>query len=55
VFKNWREAMAAKKSIPLDNYENGLLILAITKVLSCGHDFSTDDVMKLKELKAKLQ
>ena len=47
--------MTAKKSLPLDNYEKGLLILAITKVLSSGHDFSADDVLKLKELKAKLQ
>ena len=41
--------MAAKKSLPLDNYEKGLLILAITKVLNSGHDFSADDVLKLIE------
>lgn len=47
--------MASMKPLPIDNYEWGLLITAITNVLSGEHDFSPDDVQKLIELKAKLQ
>lgn len=44
-----------KKPLKLDPYEEGLLITAITRVLSGDHDFSPDDVERLKELKQKLQ
>ena len=44
-----------KKQFKIDNYEQGLLIAAITRSLSSGHDFSPDEVDKLKELKQRLQ
>lgn len=47
--------MSAKKSLSLDNYEQGLLISAVNKALNGENDFSPDDVAKLKELKTKLQ
>lgn len=47
--------MASKKTLTIDNYEQGLLISAITRALSGDNDFSPDDVKRLKDLKIKLQ
>lgn len=47
--------MTTKKVLKVDNYEQGLLISAITRALTGDNDFSPDDVKKLKDLKVKLQ
>lgn len=42
-------------SIKLSNYEKGLLIVAITRAVTAGNDFSRDDIEKLNTIKKRLQ
>jgi hypothetical protein len=43
--------VASKKTFTFGNYEQGLLISAITRTLSGYDDYSPDDMRKLKDLK----
>jgi hypothetical protein len=49
--------MASEKKtvLKIDDYEKGLLISVIVRSLTCGNDFSPDDIQKLNQIKAQLQ